>query len=193
MTENRIDRTLQALKQQGKKALIPFVTAGHGGYDRTEQLVLQMEKAGADIIELGVPFSDPIAEGPVIQHASEQALKQGTTLAGIFELVKRLRKKTDMPLLLMMYLNTIFSHGTEEFFRTCQEIGIDGVIVPDMPFEEKDEIQGSADKYHIHNIYLHPIQSFRLSGKVLWLDTSRHMHHIEHTARLSPDCDSKNT
>ncbi|MFR4419253.1 MAG: tryptophan synthase subunit alpha, partial [Ruminococcus sp.] len=119
MTENRIDRTLQALKQQGKKALIPFVTAGHGGYDRTEQLVLQMEKAGADIIELGVPFSDPIAEGPVIQHASEQALKQGTTLAGIFELVKRLRKKTDMPLLLMMYLNTIFSHGTEEFFRTC--------------------------------------------------------------------------
>ena len=95
MTENRIDRTLQALKQQGKKALIPFVTAGHGGYDRTEQLVLQMEKAGADIIELGVPFSDPIAEGPVIQHASEQALKQGTTLAGIFELVKRLRKKTD--------------------------------------------------------------------------------------------------
>ena len=105
MTENRIDRTLQALKQQGKKALIPFVTAGHGGYDRTEQLVLQMEKAGADIIELGVPFSDPIAEGPVIQHASEQALKQGTTLAGIFELVKRLRKKTDMPLLLMMYLN----------------------------------------------------------------------------------------
>ena len=118
MTENRIDRTLQALKQQGKKALIPFVTAGHGGYDRTEQLVLQMEKAGADIIELGVPFSDPIAEGPVIQHASEQALKQGTTLAGIFELVKRLRKKTDMP------------------------------------FEEKDEIQGSADKYHIHNISL---------------------------------------
>ena len=113
MTENRIDRTLQALKQQGKKALIPFVTAGHGGYDRTEQLVLQMEKAGADIIELGVPFSAP-----------------------------------------MMYLNTIFSHGTEEFFRTCQEIGIDGVIVPDMPFEEKDEIQGSADKYHIHNISL---------------------------------------
>ena len=91
MTENRIDRTLQALKQQGKKALIPFVTAGHGGYDRTEQLVLQMEKAGADIIELGVPFSDPIAEGPVIQHASEQALKQGTTLAGIFELVKEQR------------------------------------------------------------------------------------------------------
>ena len=90
MTENRIDRTLQALKQQGKKALIPFVTAGHGGYDRTEQLVLQMEKAGADIIELGVPFSDPIAEGPVIQHASEQALKQGTTLAGIFELVRKL-------------------------------------------------------------------------------------------------------
>lgn len=154
MTENRIDRALQALKQAGKKALIPFITAGHGGYALTEQLVLKMEEAGANIIELGVPFSDPIAEGPVIQHASEQSLKQGTTLAGIFELVKRLRKQTDMPLLLMMYLNTIFSHGTEDFFRTCKEVGIDGVIVPDMPFEEKDEIQGDADKYGIHNISL---------------------------------------
>lgn len=154
MTENRIDRTLKTLKQEGKKALIPFVTAGHGGYDLTEQLVLRMEAAGANLIELGVPFSDPIAEGPVIQHASEQSLRQGTTLTGIFELVKRLRKQTDMPLLLMMYLNTIFSHGTEEFFRTCKEVGIDGVIVPDMPFEEKDEIQSDADKYGIHNISL---------------------------------------
>ncbi len=156
MTENRIDRTLQALQAAGKKALIPFVTAGHGegGYALTEQLVEKMEAAGANIIELGVPFSDPIAEGPVIQHSSEQSLKQGTTLAGIFEMVKRLRKKTDMPLLLMMYLNTIFSYGTDAFFRTCQEVGIDGVIVPDIPFEEKDEIQGDADKYGIHNISL---------------------------------------
>lgn len=154
MTENRIDRILQTLKQEEKKALIPFITAGHGGYDLTEQLVLKMEAAGANIIELGVPFSDPIAEGPVIQHASEQSLKQGTTLAGIFELVKRLRQQTDIPLLLMMYLNTIFSHGTENFFRTCKEVGIDGVIVPDMPFEEKDEIQGDADKYGIHHISL---------------------------------------
>ena len=136
------------------KAFIPFLTGGDPTIDKTEEYIYKMVEAGADIIEIGIPFSDPIAEGPVIQHASEQALKQGTTLAGIFELVKRLRKKTDMPLLLMMYLNTIFSHGTEEFFHTCQEIGIDGVIVPDMPFEEKGELAEEAKKNGVDIISL---------------------------------------
>lgn len=154
MTENRIDKKLAELKANGKKALITFITAGDGGYETTEKAVLEMEQNGADLIELGVPFSDPIAEGPVIQCASERALKTGTTLAGILEMVKRLRTKTDMPLLLMMYLNTIFRFGTEKFFALCKETGIDGVIVPDMPYEEKDEIQGAADKYGVHNISL---------------------------------------
>ncbi len=154
MTKNRIDARLEQCKADGRKALITFITSGDGGYETTEKAVLEMERAGADIIELGVPFSDPIAEGPVIQCASERALKNGTTLAGIFDMVRRLRTQTDMPLLLMMYLNTIYRFGTERFFGLCQACGIDGVIVPDMPYEEKDEIQGFADKYGVHNISL---------------------------------------
>ena len=165
MTKNRIDTKLEQVKAAGKKALIPFVTAGDGGYDLTEQIVLKLAENGADLIELGVPFSDPIAEGPVIQRASERALSGGTTLAGIFELVKKLRKKLNdtvvntvcisgTPLLLMMYLNTIYRYGTERFFAQCKETGIDGVIVPDLPYEEKNEIQGTADAYGIHNISL---------------------------------------
>lgn len=154
MTNNRIDSKLQQCKSKNRKALITFITSGDGGYDTTERSVLEMEKNGADLIELGVPFSDPIAEGPVIQGASERSLKNGTTLIGIFDMVRRLRTKTDIPLLLMMYLNTIYRFGTERFFELCKECGIDGVIVPDMPYEEKDEIQGCADKYGIHNISL---------------------------------------
>ena len=151
---NRIDKKLQQLKAENKKALITYVTCGDGGYDTTESAVLKMAENGADIIELGVPFSDPIAEGPVIQAASERALKNGTTLKGIFEMVKRLRSKTNIPLLLMMYVNSIFRFGTEKFFTMCEDTGIDGVIVPDLPFEEKEEIQESADKHSIINISL---------------------------------------
>ncbi len=151
---NRIDQTFEALKQQGKKALITFVTAGDAGLETTESLVLAMEKAGADIIELGIPFSDPIAEGPVIQEASVRALKNGTHLLDVFQMVRRLREKTQIPLVMMMYLNSIFGFGTERFFTLCQETGIDAVIVPDMPFEEKDEIQGFADRHGVYSISL---------------------------------------
>ena len=130
MTENRIDRTLQALKQQGKKALIPFVTAGHGGYDRTEQLVLQMEKAGADIIELGVPFSDPIAEGPVIQGANLRALTGGVTTDKIFDMVRELRKELTLPMVFMTYANVVFSYDADKFISTCAEIGISSAFNP---------------------------------------------------------------
>ena len=124
MTKNRIDTKLAQCKAEGKKALITFITAGDGGYDCTEKAVLEMVENGADLIELGVPFSDPIAEGPVIQCASERSLKNGTTLVGIFELVRRLRKQTDVPLLLMMYLNTIFCYGTDRFFAECQALTV---------------------------------------------------------------------
>lgn len=151
---NRIEKKLAELKEQDKKALITYVTCGDGGYDVTERAVLEMVSAGADIIELGVPFSDPIAEGPVIQAASVRALDGGTTIAGIFDMVKRIRTKTDAPLLLMLYLNSIFGFGTERFFDICAEIGIDGVIIPDMPYEEKDEIQPYADNHDIISISL---------------------------------------
>ncbi|MCM1225862.1 MAG: tryptophan synthase subunit alpha [Clostridium sp.] len=152
--KNRIEAKLEELKNAGKKALITYVTCGDGGYETTEAAVMEMINAGADIIELGVPFSDPIAEGPVIQSASVRALSGGTTLAGIFDMVKRLRRQTDTPLLLMLYLNSIFGFGTERFFDICAEIGIDGVIVPDMPYEEKDEIQPYADDHNIISISL---------------------------------------
>lgn len=151
---NRIDLKLKKLKEHNKKALITFITSGDGGYETTENAVYEMVRAGADIIELGVPFSDPIAEGPVIQNASERSLANGTTLVGIFEMVNKIRKNTEIPLLLMMYLNTIFRFGTEKFFNLCKQNGIDGVIVPDLPFEEKDEIQDMADKYGIISISL---------------------------------------
>ncbi|MBR1383673.1 MAG: tryptophan synthase subunit alpha, partial [Ruminococcus sp.] len=152
--KNRIDECFEALKEQDRKALITFVTAGDPDMDTTEKIVLKMFESGADIIELGVPFSDPIAEGPTIQKASLRSLNGGTTLDKIFELVKSLRQKTDKPLLLMMYINTIFKYGTERFFENCKTNSIDGVIVPDMPFEEREEIQETADRYGIYNINL---------------------------------------
>lgn len=152
--KNRIDSCFEQLKAKNEKALVTFVTAGDPDLETTEKLVLEMFDKGADIIELGVPFSDPIAEGKTIQLASQRSLRGGTTLDKIFDVVKSLRTKTDKPLLLMMYVNTIFKYGTEKFFRNCADFQIDGVIVPDLPFEERDEIQDTADKYGIYNINL---------------------------------------
>lgn len=149
---NRIDEKFKKLN--GEKALITFVTAGDPDLETTKRVVLEMEKRGADLIEIGVPFSDPIAEGPTIQAASLRALKSGTTLVKIFDLVRDLRKETDTPLLLMMYVNTIFRFGTERFFSLCAETGIDGVIVPDLPYEEKDELSEYAAKYGVKQISL---------------------------------------
>ncbi len=151
---NRIEIALSELKNKNEKALIPFVTAGDPDIGTTEKLVLEMFENGADIIEIGVPFSDPVAEGKVIQAASLRSLNQGTNLNGIFGMVERLRQKTDKPLLLMMYVNTIFRFGTEKFFELCREKGIDGVIVPDLPYEEKGEIAPYAEKNEIIPISL---------------------------------------
>lgn len=147
---NRIDSMFAELKKQNKKALITFITAGDPDFDTTEQLILEMERQGANLIELGVPFSDPIAEGPIIQEASLRSLQGGTTLEGIFELVKKLRTKTEIPLVFMMYINTIYRFGVERFFSLCQETGIDAVIVPDLPFEEHDEMDECA---YAHGVY----------------------------------------
>lgn len=138
---NRITAVLNELKDKNEKALITFITAGDPNIETTEKLVLEMFENGADIVEIGVPFSDPIAEGKTIQAASLRALTSGeTNLDNIFEMVKSLRIKTDKPLLLMMYVNTIFKFGTESFFTLCKGCGVDGVIVPDLPYEERDEI-----------------------------------------------------
>ena len=151
---NRIEKCFEQLKKENKKALITFITSGDPDIETTEKAALEMFDNGADIIELGVPFSDPVAEGVTIQKASLRALQGGVNLDKIFECVKNIRKKCDKPLLLMMYINTIFVYGTERFFAACNENGVDGVIVPDMPYEERDEILETAEKFDVINVNL---------------------------------------
>lgn len=136
------------------KAFIPFITAGDPSLEVTEELIVKMAKAGADIIEIGIPFSDPVAEGIVIQQADERALKAGTTTDKIFQMVERVREKTYVPLAFMTYINPIYTYGSERFIKNCFRYGIDAVIVPDLPFEEKDEIKPFCDKYEVDLISL---------------------------------------
>ena len=117
------------------KAFIPFITAGDPDLESTKEFILAMEKAGADLVEIGIPFSDPIAEGIVIQEADIRALASGTTTDKIFEMVAELRRETDMPLVFMGYLNPVFYYGYERFFSRCEDVGISGIIIPDLPFE----------------------------------------------------------
>lgn len=121
------------------KVFIPFVTCGDPSLEVTEELVYAMEEAGADLIELGIPFSDPTAEGPVIQAANLRALEGGVTTDHIFDMVRRIRKRTRIPLVFMTYANVVFSYGTKRFIETAAETGMDGLILPDVPFEEKEE------------------------------------------------------
>ncbi len=136
------------------KAFIPFVTAGDPSLTITEQLVIRMAAEGADLIELGIPFSDPVAEGIVIQRADERALAGGATTDKIFDMVKRVRQVCGIPLAFMTYVNPIFSYGCERFMQKCHETEIDAIIVPDMPFEEKDELKPYCEKYGINLISL---------------------------------------
>lgn len=127
------------------KAFIPFVTCGDPSLAITEQVVIAMERAGADLIELGIPFSDPTAEGPVIQEANIRALAGGVTTDDVFDMVRRLRQTVKIPLVFMTYANVIFSYGAERFMAACKDLGVDGIIVPEVPYEEKVEF---ADACH---------------------------------------------
>ncbi|MCR5012826.1 MAG: tryptophan synthase subunit alpha [Lachnospiraceae bacterium] len=136
------------------KAFIPFITCGDPDLETTKKCVLEMIKAGADLVELGIPFSDPTAEGPVIQEANERALKAGVTTDKIFDFVKDLRKETDVPMVFMTYANVVFSYGSERFMKNCKEVGIDGVILPDLPYEEKEEFLPVCHEYGVDLISL---------------------------------------
>ena len=129
------------------KAFIPFLTCGDPSLEVTEQLIYAMEEAGADLIELGIPFSDPTAEGPVIQAANVRALSGGVTTDKIFDMVKRLRQNTKIPMVFMTYANVVFSYGTERFIQKAASLGMDGLILPDVPFEEKEEFDSVCKKY----------------------------------------------
>ncbi len=131
------------------KAFIAFLTAGDPSIEKTEEFILEMVRGGADLIEIGIPFSDPIAEGPVIQSANVRALNAGTTTDKVFEMIKSVRTKTDVPIVLLTYLNPVFKYGYEKFFKICNETGIDGIIIPDMPYNEKSECSAIAEKYDV--------------------------------------------
>lgn len=136
------------------KAFIGFVTAGDPDLETSEKIIVKMAQAGCDLIEVGIPFSDPIAEGPVIQNANIRSLSQGTTTDKVFALTKRVSQQVDIPMVYMTYLNVLFKYGYDRFLENAKNSGISGVIIPDMPFEEKAELQDAADKYDMDVISL---------------------------------------
>lgn len=146
---NRIDLKFKELKEKNETAMISFVTAGDPNFETTAKLVYAMEEGGADIIELGVPYSDPIADGATIQKSSARALKNGTTIKGIMAAVKNIRKNTEVPLVYLVYYNSVFRYGIERFIAQCNKVGIDGIIIPDLPIEERKVILDMADKYEV--------------------------------------------
>lgn len=136
------------------KAFIPFITCGDPDLDITKEAVKALADNGADLIELGIPFSDPTAEGPVIRDADMRALAGGVTTDDIFEMVNELRKDISIPMVFMTYANVVFSYGSERFMKNCSRVGIDGIILPDIPFEEKDEFYDDCQRYGVDLISL---------------------------------------
>ena len=147
-----MSKITQAFKDN--KAFIGFLTAGDPSKEKTIEYILAMEEAGADIIEIGIPFSDPIAEGPVIQNANTRALSYGINTDDIFDLVADVRTESDIPLVFLTYINPVFYYGYEKFFKKCKELGVDGIVIPDLPYEEKGEISGIAEEYGVDIISL---------------------------------------
>ncbi|HLG23116.1 MAG TPA: tryptophan synthase subunit alpha [Candidatus Manganitrophaceae bacterium] len=165
---SRIESTFQTLSRRKEKALIAYVMAGDPDLDQTARMVLEMEKAGADLIELGVPFSDPVADGPTIQMASERALRQGVSLKNILGLVSTLRPQTQSPLILMTYCNPVYAFGADLFFKEAKRAGVDGLIIPDLPLEESTPFSAQARRHHIDLIFLiAPTTSFDRAERIL--------------------------
>lgn len=132
-----------------KKAFIGFLTAGDPDADSTVKFILEMEKAGVDLIEIGIPFSDPTAEGVVIQDANIRALRNGMTTDGVFDIVRRVREVSQIPLAFMTYVNPVFHYGYERFFARCEELGVCAIIIPDVPYEEKTEVETVASAHGV--------------------------------------------
>ena len=143
---NRIEERLARLKEKNEKAFITYMTAGLPDMQGTMDIIRAQEQAGTDIIELGIPFSDPVADGPVIQAASYRSIQKGTNLPKVFDMVQEIRKDCQIPLVFMMYYNTILYYGVERFVETCIRTGVDGFIIPDLPYEEQQEIGQYLDR-----------------------------------------------
>lgn len=151
---NRIDERFRHLKQAGERALMPYLTAGDPDLATTRSLILEFERRGADLLELGVPFSDPLADGVTIQRASQRSLAGGTTLPRILDMVEELRADCRLPLLLMSYVNPIFHFGYARFAKEAAAVGVDGLIVPDLPPEEATELIEATAAHNLHTVFL---------------------------------------
>lgn len=151
---SRITAKFRDLKKSGRKALIPYIMAGDPSLDATKQFVLDLEAAGADMVELGVPFSDPLADGPVIQQAAERSLINGTTLHKVIKLVREIRKESDIALILMTYYNPVFKYGIEKFITDAVKAGVDGVIIPDLIPDEAQDVMRLAKEHKLDTIFL---------------------------------------
>jgi tryptophan synthase alpha chain len=150
----RISKRFAALRESGELGIVAYITAGDPSLDATHKFVIALAEAGADVIELGIPFSDPLADGPTIQRASERALKSGTTLAQVIDLVREIRKSSEVPLVLFSYYNPVLQMGLEKFASTTAGAGADGVLITDLTPEESDDYRRILDAHHLDTIFL---------------------------------------
>lgn len=151
---NRIDKEFKELREKGKKAFIAFIMAGDPSITITKKLIFELHKQGVDIIELGIPFSDPLADGPTIQKASERGLKSKTTLSVVFNLVRNAGLEIHIPIVFLIYYNLVFHYGLERFVKDASIAGVDGVVIPDLPPEESKELRAIAKKHKFSVIHL---------------------------------------
>lgn len=159
----RIEKKFRYLRENNQKALITYITAGDPDLGVTKQLVLEMEKQGADIVEIGIPYSDPVADGPVIQRAAQRALSKKIKIKDIMNVVRELREQTQVPLLYLVYFNCIFQYGVEKFISDCAKVGIDGLIIPDLPYEESMDVREIGMQYDVNII---PLIAPTSSGRI---------------------------
>lgn len=151
---NRIDTHLSEIKNSGKKALITFLTVGDPDIEVSKQAIRTMQDEGADLIELGVPFSDPAADGLVIQAADERAIAGGTDIFKVFDMVAEIRDEIKIPMVFLLYYNIMVQYGVEKFFKKCAEVGVDGLIIPDLPYEERADVEEYVNKYGVYQIFM---------------------------------------
>ncbi len=151
---NRIDKKFKDLRERDETALITFISAGVPDIETTKDIIIDMEKKGVDIVEIGIPNSRPAADGPVIAEASRRAIESGVKISKIMEMVSELREETEVPLVYLVYFNSVFVYGIDRFLSRCREIGIDGIIIPDLPIEERGEVLEACEE---NEVYLIPL------------------------------------
>lgn len=178
---NRIDKKFRQLKEAKKKAFIAYITAGDPSLNMTKKIVLALEASGVDLVEMGIPFSDPLADGPTIQAASHRALLKGVNLRKIFSAVADLRRFTQLPIVFMTYYNPVLKYGIADFISGCKKNGVDGVIIPDLPFEEAKDLIKYSKKAKIATIFLAAPTSTKERLKNIIKDSTGFIYYVSLT------------